>query len=232
MSTPAELIAKTRTQIHADSTNYSDDAGIIDLNYAYQDFLLDITSQLDEGYFWEIAKEDTAQNQNEYNITAMSDGTSINKIDKVFIKYSADDQYYTRAKYVNPMLLEYDQDWYWVNTSVTQPFYYTQDRSIFIFPTPTEAVTNWIKANLILHPKDLTKTGLETDIKIPQQFHRILQLGMEWKANESRLGVSHPDTLNSRNIYADEKMKALKQLRARTQDVLQQTDWLNPNQYC
>ena len=177
--TPSQIIAEARKLTATDSANYTDAQGIIDFNIVYQDVISDVISELDEDYFWNQIKADTVANQNEYTIddTETSPNFRINHVNKVAIKYGANDSY-TDATRINPNDMERDEDFYETNQPKTSPIYYVADNSVFVFPKPTDAVTEGLKLTVILQPNDLTTSSAETDVAVQPRFHKVIIAGM------------------------------------------------------
>ena len=184
MSTPTQLIAKARRQTHSNSVSYSDSDAILDLNNRYEQIIGRIQTEVDEWHFWTWVTDTTTSGQSEYNISEMAWGIKINQIDKVAVKFFSTDANYTPLTRVDFNTLDYDwanySDWAWT------PFYFVKDTSVFIAPTPSESVIEWIKTYVVYQPSDLTTSSTEDDIAIVPRFHQYLVNGMcadYWYAN-------------------------------------------------
>ena len=179
--TTAQIIAMARSQTGTDTSNYPDALAIQHLNFVYQDITSSIITDIDEDYYFDIAKWDTVVNQEEYTIDSIvrnSASKKINEINNVYIKYWTDDTYYTKATRVNPTQLPYDMDYYKVSQSKYDPIFFIQDKSVFIYPAPDVEVTDWLKLNVIYQPWDLTTSSTETDIEISFRFHKVIVAGL------------------------------------------------------
>ena len=228
---PSTILDEARTDTGTNVGTYSNTQGMVHFNFIYQDIISDIIAELWEDYFWNISKVDfTVVGQEEYSITTVGSGPSyrVNEVHKVFIKYSPDDQYYTRARRVNPTNLEFDMDYYKTNQSKLDPIYTVQDNSVFIYPAPTEVVAEGIKMNIIYQPNDLTISSVESDIVIAPRFHRTIVSGIKYKIyalkqmmNESQLAKADYDTA---------KLSMLRQMWQREKDLVQISS-PNLNQY-
>ncbi len=181
------IIDKARRQSHASSVNYTNDDALLDLNNRRSDMIGRIQSEVDEGWYWTWAIPDTglSADQNEYNIKKVNVGDTwrINQIDGVSVKYKTDDEYIPLDS-VHPSSLDYDLDYY--KTYAGKPFYFIKDESIFIYPSPTEDVSDGIKIYCVLQPNDVTLTSTEEDIKLAPRFHQNLVDGIcadYWYAN-------------------------------------------------
>lgn len=175
--TTAQIIAMARSQSWTDSLTYPDATAIQHLNYVYQDITSSIITDIDEDYYFDIAKWDTVAWQEEYVIDTLvrnSVSKKINEINNVYIKYASTDPYYAKARRVNPTQLPYDMDWYKVSQSKQDPIFFIQDKSIFIYPAPDSTVTDWLKANVIYQPSDLTTSSTEDDIELVPRFHKVI----------------------------------------------------------
>ena len=110
-TTPLQAIANVREErIHATTTSYPDTVGIKIYNRVYKKVIAKMRLT-DNEYFYEQGKSNTVIGQVEYNIVEIVSpnyGTvDINRIKRVFIKYSADQTYYTPCDEVSPDKLPY-----------------------------------------------------------------------------------------------------------------------------
>jgi len=205
------IIDRALRLTHTNSTDYTSTQSVEDLNLVYQEVVDTIVNEVDEDYFWDIAESNTVVWQSEYlaeTIWIAPDDLDIKKVNKVYIKYSASDTYYTKANFLNPWSLDKDTDWYKDNHSKSNPFFYIQDTSLFIYPAPTEAVTNWLKLYVIHTPADLTATSTESEIEIPYQFHKVIATGMkqyiyasQWKINEKNDAINEFEIEKERMVF-------------------------------
>lgn len=172
-----QIIDRALRMSHTNVANYNIAQSNEDLNLVYQDLVDRIVSITKWDYFWDIGTSQAVSWQSEYVAEKLGiepDALDIKKINKVFIKYSADQEYYTQAKYQNPWKLEEHPDYYKDKQSKTEPFFYIQDESFFIYPAPTENVTDWIQIYVIHKPADIDNTSTEDNIEIPAQFHKVI----------------------------------------------------------
>lgn len=158
-------INKARRQVHASSFNYTNDDALLDLNHRRQDMISKIQSEIDEGWFWTWGTGSTVIWQNEYEIENI-DSTRVNQIESLSVKWTATWEF-EKIDYIHPNSLEHDLDKY--KTTAT-PFYFIKDKSVFLYPSPTEAVTWGFKAYCVIQPADLL-IG-DTDNTIPPRFHQ------------------------------------------------------------
>ena len=172
-----EIINRARRLAYTESDNYTDTVWVEDLNLIYQEMVDEIVSISKWDYFWDTGKTDTVIWQSEYSADKLwisPDDLDIKKINKVFIKYSTDSEYLTQVKYLSPWVLTEHPSYYSNNQSIVNPFFYIQDESIFIYPAPTEVISDWLELFVIHKPASLDIASVEDDIEIPSQFHKTL----------------------------------------------------------
>ena len=58
------------------------------------------------------------------------------------------------------------------------PYWVLRDGSIFIYPTPTTSIANWLRLEWKYIPLDLQLTNTSEDIKLAPEYHNILVKGM------------------------------------------------------
>lgn len=163
---------------------------------------------LKEDYFWDIIELDaTVADQNEYAIPTWLSG-NFDKLDKtlrVSVKYGATWDYYPCEK-VYPYQLDKDLDWYATNQSTTKPFFFIADNSYFIYPTPTEAVTDWLKVYGIKNLIDIDENTTEANIfggKIHKEYFYIIALYMRYMYYMSRGVDFKADKIEAKRDYEE-----------------------------
>lgn len=192
-----QIIDRALRLSHTNVANYTTAQAVEDLNLVYQDVVDRIVCVSKWDYFWDIWTTDTVIGQSEYvseKLGISPNDLDIKKINKVWIKYSSTDEFFTRALYQNPWVLEKHPDYYKTNQSKTNPFFYIQDNSFFIYPSPTEVLVWGIEIFVIHKPADIDETTIEWDIEIPAQFHKVMADGLKMyiyqsqgKLNESQV---------------------------------------------
>lgn len=192
-----QIIDRSLRLTHTNVADYPVSQSNEDLNLVYQDLIDRIVVVSKWDYFWDIWTTNTVVWQSEYvaeKLWIAPDDLDIKKINKVFIKYDSNDEYYTKALYQNPWVLEEHPDYYKEKAIKTEPFFYIQDNSFFIYPAPTEAVTWGIEIFVIHKPADIDNTTSEENIEIPAQFHKLISdwLKMsiyqsQWKINDAQI---------------------------------------------
>lgn len=184
-----QIIDRSLRLTHTNVADYPIAQSNEDLNLVYQDLIDRIVVVSKWDYFWDIWTTNTVVWQSEYlaeKLGIAPDDLDIKKINKVFIKYSASDNYYTRALYQNPWVLDKHPDYYKDKHSKSNPFFYIQDESFFIYPAPTEAVTWGIEIFVIHKPADIDNTTTEDNIEIPAQFHKLISDGLKMYIYQSQ----------------------------------------------
>ena len=58
------------------------------------------------------------------------------------------------------------------------PYWVLRDGSIFIYPTPTTSIANWLRLEWKYIPLDLQLTDTSEDIKLAPEYHNILVKGL------------------------------------------------------
>ena len=233
--TPAEIINKSLLDTHTSSANYELATVWIEALNIVSDYINnEVVQNVRENYFWNEFKVDSVINQSEYNISTAwmtwdsTPDVSVNlkKVNKVFIKYADTDTYYTRMDIVNPDLLEKDTAEYAASQSKAKPFFYIQDRSIFLFPAPDVAVSQGIQMNAIYSPPEITLTSNETWLPLQKDKHYIYSLGMEWQIYKSQGKLNEAN--NAKQIFEQELIKVMKYLKSRSNTPIKKTiSWLD-----
>jgi len=208
------IFTKARRDCFIEESDYIDANAIIDLNLIYDDFVGRIIDEVDEDFFWDSSVDDAVAGQSEYPVETTS-WYNIIDINKIFIRYNTTDTYPIKARRVSPATLDKHPDYYSANQSKADPIYYVQDNSIFLYPAPTETITDGLQIYTINEPLALEIWGTETTIKIPKRFHRVLVIGLKQyiysflgKLNEKNDAI---------NEYEQAVQKAVQQLRDRDQ---------------
>lgn len=173
--TPLQSIANVRTRIHSTTTNYPDSAGIEHYNRIYKKVISKMRL-LDDEYFYQQGKSNTTIGQQEYTVTQIGT-TDVTRVKTVSIKFSATDTYYTPCREATSEEKE-RKDYYAVNQSKTDPFWYIQDNSIWIYPVATEAVTNGLFIEAIIQPPSLLTSDTASSVVIPERVNEVIEDGM------------------------------------------------------
>lgn len=195
------IIDDAMTLWYVDTNQYPYTLWIRHFNWIYHDIENTIITEVSEDFFWDYFTSDTVIWQEEYNLPTWLtwNYTSLYKSLAISVKYSNDTDY-IKADRQYPYLLPQDLSHYKTNQPKSKPFYHISDKSYFIYPAPTEVVTNWIKIYWIKNLADLTISSTASDIfawSIPTKFYNIISLWMLefiyqarwmlWEANNARM---------------------------------------------
>lgn len=224
-TTPLQAIANVREdRIHATTTNYPNSVGIKHYNRSRNKVLAKMRL-LDDEYFYEEIKTDSVIGQREYTLSDVW-SEAITRVKRVYVKYSATDTYYTPVREVNPAQLTYGKDYY-LEWSKTDPFYYIQDNSVWIFPVATETVTEGILFDVIVNPQTLITTDTADKVQVPERIQELIEDGMIPFALEY-IGKGINDTVAHENIADKRLRESVADLSERWPNFIQQG---NPVQY-
>lgn len=139
-----------------------------------------IITRVDEDYFYKIFKVNTVANQNEYSFQSTNwIQLGMKKILSVGIKYKTTDVYY---KSIDPCptnnFTKYIDELRKTNPAWLS-FYTLKNSSLYIYPEPTEIVSNWLMVEAIVTLPDLTITSTDDEI-FPnselRDYHYIIAL--------------------------------------------------------
>lgn len=210
-----DILNRSRRLSYTDIDSYTNDTWIEDLNLVYQDMVDSIVAVSKWDYFWDTGKTDTVIWQSEYTADKLwvnPDALDIKKINKVFIKYTADQEYLTQVRYQNPWVLENHPDYYKENQPESDPFFYIQDNSIFVYPAATSIISNWLEMFVIHKPAKLDILSTEDDIELPSQFHKTLSDWLMQYIYMSQGKINEAMSAEQRyNQWVDEMVKVIKQ---------------------
>lgn len=193
-------IDRARRLNSVDTSQYTADNALEDANIIVHQIEDYITSAIWEGFFWDIlTATTTVVSQSEYTIPTISSGNfnAVPKVESISIMYAIGGDFIPAREIDRQTLLQtHDLSWYEVNQSESDPIYFIADNSVFIYPYPSEAVTNGIKFYGIKSLADIVATTAEADLfggKIPTKYHNLISEGMEqfifatqWKKAESK----------------------------------------------
>jgi len=168
------IINKARRLTYTDISQYTNTEWLEDLNEVYADLVTDIIQDVNEDYFYDEFTTDLVQWQYEYQFQApTATTTGMNKVKELFVNYWA---WYKEASQV--VNLQFPADYLAVNQDKEHPIFTIKDNSVFLYPTPTQSINEWLKANVTIIPRDLLLTDTDTDIKIQRQYHKLLFFGL------------------------------------------------------
>ena len=176
----ASIYSLARLNTGTTSTNISDANLLILSNIVYRDLINTIVKRVNEDFFYEEWAFSTVANQREYTFPVRTSTVAgLKKVISIWIKYSANDDYFRMTDPTKFSNLPKDPSFYDDNQNEYKPFFAVADKSFFLFPTPTTAVTSGGIIYWISDPIELLGWALEATIKIPLEYHHLLPLGLE-----------------------------------------------------
>jgi len=166
----------------------SDANGIVFMNKIYREVINTIKSKVKEDFFYDYWTTSTVIWQEEYTLPIRIDWTQAwcTKLKWVSAKLLDSDTKHTKFRPNTESNLPMDLNYYIDNQPSSDPFYIVADMSYFIYPAPTEVITDWITLYWIADPQALVSWWNEASIKTPLEFHDILPLGMTYLYFKSR----------------------------------------------
>ena len=230
MSTPAEIIDKALLDTHTDANDYDPQTDWLDALNIVSNEVNNSLAEMKEDYFWDRFFTDTVSWQSEYDIEQWlvqwawilpKISVNIKEINKLFVKYDPTSDYYTRVDRQNPSILWEDMEYYKDKQVKNRPFFYVQDRSLFIYPAPTEVVTDGLKMNAIYNPPEIEYTDSESFLSLQPNKHYIYSLGMEWQIYKSQWKINEAQAAES--IFSKKLTEYLSFLRSRINWPIQRT---------
>lgn len=235
MSTPAEIIKEAQDNTHTNENNYPAATDWIRALNAVSDHINnEIVKNVNEYYFWDTFLIDTELNQTEYNIKTWkvawdwSDpkiDVYIKEVTKCFIKYESTADFYTPVTKKSPELLEKDFDEYAQTQSKSDPIFYVQDRSIFVYPQPDPALSEWIKLNAIYTPPKILLASAESWLPLQPDKHNIYALWIEWQIYKSQWKNKNTEAQVAKKVFEEEITKVLTYLKKRIRTATPKTMW-------
>ena len=181
--TPQNVIDRARTLWYVSSSQYNDTRALEDYNIIRLELANLIMQNVNENYFSDIIRTNWVAEQNEYALTDNVNWIDVNKIEKVYIKYT-DAWDYVQAYKQNKDSLKEEMSYYNDTQSETNPFYYIFADSIYVYPyiineddlwVPQD-VTNWVKLEVSLTPTELEIS--DTDTLFPREYTHTIALWM------------------------------------------------------
>lgn len=218
----SDIIALARTLTHTDTDQVSPTDGLTYANIVYKKIASEITQRIDEDYFWDLFTTDTVLNQSEY-VLPIADATTIGlrKITRCEIKWDSDDTY--RKLVPADTLASYPlaTDELEAQASKEKGFFDIKDGSLFIYPSPEEAITDGLQIGVITTLADLTASTLSANV-FPnnselRDYHDVISIGMKQYiyAQQGQINEKN-DAINEFRVKLDELI-----------DILRDR-WMNP----
>jgi len=206
------ILNLSRLQTHTNDTQMPNATLIDYLNIIYWKVANRIITSIDEDFFWDEFLTDSVVWQNEY-VMEIADSTTpwMKKIQRVEMKWASTDTYNTLV-WVDT-LSNYPTSVGDLNTNLSteQAFYDIKDGSLFIYPSPSEVVANWIKVQAVITLVDLAVDWLENTIFPTNQelreYHYLLATWIkqyiyssQWLINEKNDAINEFETELNRVI--------------------------------
>lgn len=208
----SDIITQVRLDSWLDNIQAPDTNILIWINRVYRDLINDITQKVNEDFFYQEWTTNLVNNQREYTLQKRTSTIDwLKKVKKVSLKVN-NEFINVRPNFLSTSL-EKDLWYYSINQNINDPFYIISDNSIFIYPTPKENITNWLKIYWICDPIDLTLTSTEENIKIPLEYQDLLVLWAVYHSYRSRQMINEKN--EAKNEYIFEKNKMLTNLSDR-----------------
>lgn len=184
------------------------------LNIVYHDMENAIVDSVDEDYFWDTFTTDTVADQQEYTLQGWDATTEgIKKILRVEVKYASTDTYRALYDFRTLNWYGYSDDYLQANMSHTDGWYEYRENSIFLYPVPDNAVTDWLVVYAVKDMIDLVAWGAESTVYPDhpelRQYHHIIAL---WMARYMSIHRDDSDTGKAnyyRDLYEAEKVKMI-----------------------
>lgn len=196
--------------VSSSNPSFTDSALLKYANIARHEIENSIVTRVDEDFFYRTFKVNTTANEYEYNFqTSTSTQIGMKKILSAGIRYATDTIYYQPIypcptkdfnKYIDELK---------ATQSTSQAFFTLKNSSLFVYPAPTESVTNWLTVEAIVTLPDLTTTSTEADI-FPnselRDYHYIIALGIVPYIHKILKQWTDVNIANSEYAKAMEKM--------------------------
>ena len=175
LTTPQNVIDRARGLWYVSSSQYTDAKALEDYNIVRSELSNLIMQNVNEKYFTIPIVTEAVIDQNEYTLTDDTNEVDVNKVENVYIQYTATGDY-IKAYKENRDRLPKDLSLYNETQSETNPFYFISLDSVYIYPASKEDVTNWVKLITSLTPQELLIW--ETDSDFPREYRHIIALWM------------------------------------------------------
>jgi len=211
------IIGLARTLTHTDDEQVTDTNAMLYANIVYHD-IANAIMEIDEDFFWDIFTTTPIVWQNEYTFAVWSATTRwMKKIERIQIKWADTDSFQTLVN--SDTLANYPTTTGRLDTQLgtDEWFFDIKDGSYFIYPAPTEAVTDWLQVQATTTLIDLVLWGAENTV-FPRNsdlrdYHQVISIGMK-QYIYSQQGLTN-DKNDSINEYNQKKEEMLDTIRDR-----------------
>jgi len=168
----SNIITKSRVQTNTSAGQKSDALILQDLNIIYKEVFSRLATK-SKKYTRQSYYAATEENQHEYSIPKPSvTETGIKRVLNVHVKYSSDWNHIPCKMYDTSTGVDNDYE----NENI--PYCIVRDGSIFVYPAPTEVISDWIVVEWQYIPLDLETTTTSDNIKLDSEYHDILLSGL------------------------------------------------------
>lgn len=158
----SSIITLSRHQTATPIWQVTDERYLEKLNIVYKELFSKLATA-SKKYTRQTYSTDVVANQTEYILPSHTeDQTGIKLIMDVF---------YNGEK-IN--IFDSDRRITETESDYKPPYWVVRDWSIFIYPTPTENITNWLRIEWKYIPLDLQLTDTDSEIKLSVEYHDIL----------------------------------------------------------
>lgn len=166
----SQIIAKSRTQTNTSTAQKTNQQMLDDLNIV-QDNIFSELGSTQKLYAWTYWNTDTVANQKEYKLpqeNVQQNYPQLKRLTKVFVDYG---QWFVKARVFNHLQdnLSYSED---------NPVVLQADWSVFLYPTPKQAIIWALRVEWTYRPLPLQLTDESEDIKLAPEHHDILLAGL------------------------------------------------------
>lgn len=211
----SDIISLARTLTHSNSNQVSDAQLLTYVNIIYNKMSNKIISEVDEDYFWDEFITNLVADQNEYSLKeATALASWMKKVTRVECKWLDTDTYKSLVAADTVSNYNTSTGKLGVNLSAWDAFYDVKDGSIFLYPTPTANITEWLKVQAVITLPDLLTTDTSSSV-FPRsselrEYHYLLSVwakqfiyASQGKTNEKN------DSINEFNIAVESMIQTL-----------------------
>ena len=212
-----DIVDLSRRLSYRTQAQVPDDVLVEYSNINYKQLVRKIITEINENFFYDERTTDLVENQTEYHMpSALSTSQWALKMLSVECKYKATDKYIkltSNTLWSLPKAIEY----YKTEQPATNPFYRIAENSLFIYPTPTIDVVEWLRLFWIKNAINLAIDAEEWDFIIPKEYLHLIAYGniyhiylADWEIQKAQ---------NMKQNYYDEMQQMIKELSDRNLSV-------------
>lgn len=226
MNSTQSLTTYSRRLTYSNTVSYPDADALVDINMWYRQMIMAIVAKVQD-FFWTWGTTNAVIGQNEYVMEQFTFTDTFTRdvlsIDSVSVQYSTTGDMFKLKKW-DFASLDFDPtvyaDYAW------EPFYYVRDNSVFIFPSPTVAVTGWVKIFGNYRPINLTLSTTESEIKTPVLYNNLLSFYQCFSYWMSQWNENKADRFEKK--FNDGILKMVDSLSIRDREVMGYVTDVNP----